>query len=133
MKDDPDIPREKPAPAHPEERTTDLPWKTPKPASDDIDAVVVATDGGTASKLLSGVQAPRWRSTTCLYYGAEAPPLTGPYLVLADNPDQPVNNLCVMSEVSRGCAPEGLAHVPDVVPRFDARRVLGTSYPALSG
>jgi uncharacterized protein (TIGR00730 family) len=38
MKDDPDMPREKPAPAHPEERTTDLPWKTPKPASDDIDA-----------------------------------------------------------------------------------------------
>ncbi|MCU4651474.1 TIGR00730 family Rossman fold protein [Roseibacterium sp. SDUM158016] len=38
MKDDPDMPRDKPAPAHPHERATDLPWKTPKPASEDIDA-----------------------------------------------------------------------------------------------
>jgi predicted Rossmann-fold nucleotide-binding protein len=44
MKDDPDMPREKPAPAHPEERTTDLPWKTPKPASEDIDAPALVAE-----------------------------------------------------------------------------------------
>ena len=36
--DDTEMPRDKPAPAHPHERATDLPWKTPKPASEDIDA-----------------------------------------------------------------------------------------------
>ncbi len=75
----------------------------------DSDAVVVATDGETASKLVAGVHAPRWRSTTCLYYGADAAPVNGPYLMLADDPEQPVNNLCVMSEVSGGCAPSGRA------------------------
>jgi phytoene dehydrogenase-like protein len=71
------------------------------------DAVVVATDGEAASQLVPGVRAPRWRSTACLYYGADAAPLKGPYLVLADDPEQPVNNLCVMSEVSGACAPAG--------------------------
>jgi uncharacterized protein (TIGR00730 family) len=36
--DDPEMQRDKPAPARPEARAADLPWKTPKPASEDIDA-----------------------------------------------------------------------------------------------
>lgn len=84
-------------------------------AAHDVDAVVVATDGEAASKLVSGVRAPRWRSTTCLYYSADTAPLAGPYLVLCNDPDQPVNNLCVMSEASRGCAPEGRALISATV------------------
>ena len=40
MKDDPD----KPAPAHPEERAADLPWKTPKPAIEDVDAPALVAE-----------------------------------------------------------------------------------------
>lgn len=89
-------------------------------AAHDADAVVVATDGEAASKLVSGVRAPRWRSTTCLYYSADTAPLAGPYLVLANDPDQPVNNLCVMSEASRGCAPAGRALISVTVLRHSA-------------
>lgn len=38
LKDNENTKSPKPAPAHPEQRATDLPWKTPKPASEDIDA-----------------------------------------------------------------------------------------------
>jgi hypothetical protein len=44
VKDDPDMPRDKPAPAHPQERATDLPWKTPKPASEDVDAPALVAE-----------------------------------------------------------------------------------------
>jgi uncharacterized protein (TIGR00730 family) len=42
--DDPDISRAKPVPAHPERRATDLPWKTPKPASEDTDAPALVAE-----------------------------------------------------------------------------------------
>ncbi len=38
MTHDREDPSDKPSPAHPQQRVTDLPWKTPKPASEDVDA-----------------------------------------------------------------------------------------------
>lgn len=44
MTDDLNTQREKPAPAHPEERETDLPWKSAKPAIEDIDAPALVAE-----------------------------------------------------------------------------------------
>jgi uncharacterized protein (TIGR00730 family) len=38
------MPREKPAPAHPRKRTTELPWQTPKPAIEDTDAPALVAE-----------------------------------------------------------------------------------------
>ncbi|PWJ20259.1 TIGR00730 family Rossman fold protein [Jannaschia seohaensis] len=44
MIDDPEMPCVKPAPAHPHQRIADLPWKTPKPATEDIDAPALVAE-----------------------------------------------------------------------------------------
>jgi phytoene dehydrogenase-like protein len=71
------------------------------------DAVVIAVDGSTARTLAGLPAAPRWRSTTCLYFAAPTPPVAGPMLVLNGEGTGPINNLCVPSEVSPDYAPEG--------------------------
>ncbi len=50
-----------------------------------------------------------WNSTTTLYYAAPKSPIEGPILALnGEGPDGgPINNLAVMSQVSRRYAPEG--------------------------
>ncbi len=48
-----------------------------------------------------------WNAVSCVYYDAPAPPLPGPWLVLAGDADGPVNHLCVPSEVATGYAPPG--------------------------
>ncbi|WP_208722924.1 NAD(P)/FAD-dependent oxidoreductase [Corallococcus llansteffanensis] len=75
------------------------------------DAVVVATDPGTAASLLVGMPAPRMNSVTCLYFAAPEPPVEGPWLVLDGEGRGPVNNVAVMSEVSPAYAPKGQALV----------------------
>lgn len=75
------------------------------------DAVVVATDGTAARELVDLPGETRWRGVTCLYFAAERPPIGGPVLVLDGEGRGPVNNLCVMSEVSRRYAPPGQALV----------------------
>jgi phytoene dehydrogenase-like protein len=74
-------------------------------------AVVVATDGSTAARLLPDVSEPAWRSVTCLYFAAPTPPVDGPLLVLNGEPIGPVNHLCVPSEVSPSYAPSWQALV----------------------
>ena len=70
-------------------------------------AVVVATEGVTAARLL-GEEPPRaWRSVTNLYFAAPRSPVRGPYLVLNGEATGPVNNLCVPSEVAEAYAPPG--------------------------
>lgn len=72
-------------------------------------AVVVATDGDEAARLL-GVEAPRcWRGTCCLYFAADRAPLQEPLLVLNASGGGLVNNLCVPSNVAPSCAPPGAA------------------------
>ncbi len=70
-------------------------------------AVVVATEGPEAARLLPGIPDPGSKSTTCLYFDAPKSPVRGPMLVLDGEGKGPVNHLAVMSEVSPDYAPPG--------------------------
>ncbi len=67
-----------------------------------------------------------WNKTTTLYYAAPKPPIEGPILALnGEGPDGgPINNLAVMSQVSRRYAPQGqeliAAAVVGVAPGTDS-------------
>ena len=79
-------------------------------------AVVVATDGETAARLVPGVQAPRWHSVTTYYYRlATPPPDTGGNL-LVDGGNGLLLNTAVISNVAPGYAPPGEALVAASVP-----------------
>jgi phytoene dehydrogenase-like protein len=66
-----------------------------------------------------------WNSTTTLYYAAPRSPIDGPILALnGEGPDGgPINNLAVMSQVSKRYAPEGqeliAVSVVSVAPKDD--------------
>ena len=74
-------------------------------------AVVVATDGPTASRLVPAVPAPASRRVRCLYFAAERTPVDEPILVLNGEGTGVVNNLCVPSIVAPSYAPAGLSLV----------------------
>ncbi|MFO7654899.1 MAG: NAD(P)/FAD-dependent oxidoreductase [Candidatus Krumholzibacteriia bacterium] len=77
----------------------------------DAAAVIVATDGSSAARLLpaaDGVAAPHWCGATCLYFSADGPaPVGEPVLILGDRQEGPINNLCFPSVVSPDLAPPG--------------------------
>ncbi|NND36105.1 MAG: amine oxidase, partial [Gammaproteobacteria bacterium] len=73
----------------------------------EADHIVVATDGNTASRLLRGVESPRWRETVCLYFDAAEPPFDDPILMLDGDGRGPANNVCVMNRVAPDYAPPG--------------------------
>jgi len=83
-------------------------------------AVVVATDGPTASRLLGSVADPGSRPVAALWFGADRAPLQGPTLVLDGESSGPVRNLAVMSEVAPSYAPPGRASIVAAVPGPDA-------------
>lgn len=68
--------------------------------------VVVAVDGESAAKW-SDSPAPRWNSTTCLYFSADADPVGGPILTLKGNRPGLVNHVCIPSTVAPNYAPKG--------------------------
>ena len=90
-------------------------------------AVVVATEGPQAARLLGGaVTEPGSNSVACLYFAAESAPFEGPLLLLNGNGTSaagggsgggsgggggggggPINNVCVPSSVSPAYAPPG--------------------------
>lgn len=70
-------------------------------------AVVVATDGAEAARLVDRIREPAWRSVACLYFAAAEPPVAEPILVLDGDGVGPVNSLCVPSQVASSYAPEG--------------------------
>jgi hypothetical protein len=70
-------------------------------------AVVVATEGPEARRLLPSLPDSGSKTATCLYFDAPEPPIRGPILVLNGGGKGPVNNLAVVSEVSRDYAPPG--------------------------
>ncbi len=75
-------------------------------------AVVVATDGPAAARLLAGrIPEPASRSVCCLYFAADASPLKEPVLALNADEPGPVNHLAVVSNVSPAYAPPGAALV----------------------
>lgn len=69
-------------------------------------AVVVATEAPRAASLL-GIHVPAPRAVTCMYFAAARAPIVEPILVLNGEGAGPVNNLAVLSEVSRSYAPAG--------------------------
>jgi phytoene dehydrogenase-like protein len=79
-------------------------------------AVVIASAGPEAARLCADVQAPRSRSSACLYFAAPQPPLHGAWLVLNGNNQWPIQHLAVLSEVSRSYAPPGQSLVCVTVP-----------------
>ena len=73
----------------------------------EADAVVVAADPWTAARLVPGLEAPERRSVTGLYFGADAPPVEEPLLVLNGEGTGPINHLSVQSRVCPRYAPPG--------------------------
>lgn len=71
------------------------------------EAVVVATEGPEAARLLRGIPEPASKGTVCLYFDAPEPPVSGAILVLDGVGEGPVNHLAVLSEVSPEYAPSG--------------------------
>lgn len=69
-------------------------------------AVVVATEGPEAMRLLPGVHTPGSVAVTCLYFAAPEPPVDEAIIVLAGEPSGLVNNLAVMSEVAPTYSPD---------------------------
>jgi phytoene dehydrogenase-like protein len=79
-------------------------------------AVVVATDGPTASALLGGEPAaPGSAAATCLYFAADRAPVDEPVIVVDGDGEGPVNHLCVPSSVAPAYAPPGAALVSATV------------------
>jgi phytoene dehydrogenase-like protein len=78
-------------------------------------AVIVATDGDTAARLLPGVEAPGWHAVTTFYYRTAESPLRSPTL-LVDGLDELLINTAVLSEVVPGHAPPGSALIAASVP-----------------
>jgi len=82
----------------------------------DAAAVVVATDGDTAARLVPAIQPPiAWNGCTTLYFAAGAPPVRLPILILDGEGTGPVNNVCVVSEVAPGTAPPSMALISATV------------------
>jgi phytoene dehydrogenase-like protein len=70
-------------------------------------AVVVATEGPEAARLLGDATIPGSRSASCIYYSADDPPVSEPVLILNGDRRGPVNSLCSPSSVASGYAPKG--------------------------
>ena len=68
-------------------------------------AVVVATDGPEAARLLPELAHPGSRATATLYYAADAPPVREPILLLNGDEGGPVNHAAVLTAVAPSYAP----------------------------
>ncbi|MEO6202994.1 MAG: NAD(P)/FAD-dependent oxidoreductase [Nitrospirales bacterium] len=62
-------------------------------------AIVLATDGLAARRLVPDLKSSPYRRVTCLYYGAPEPPFSGPFLLLNGEGAGPINNLCVLTQI----------------------------------
>jgi len=70
-------------------------------------AVVVATEGPEAARLLGDKEKPGSRSVSCLYYESDKPPVSEPLLILNGEGTGPINSLCCPSSVAANYAPKG--------------------------
>ena len=86
------------------------------------DAVVVATDGTTAARLLPGLTEPRWNGVTTWYFRPSRSPLRDGCLVVDAN-GGPVVNTAVMSEVSRPYSPHAPLVQASVLENADEQAV----------
>lgn len=75
-------------------------------------SVVIATEGTEAHRLLPSIEKPKTRTVTCLYFSAPSAPTPEPMLILNGNLSESegketfINNLAVMTNVSRALAPK---------------------------
>ncbi|MFC9250800.1 NAD(P)/FAD-dependent oxidoreductase [Amycolatopsis thailandensis] len=94
-------------------------------------AVVVATDGTTAARLVPGVPEPSWNGVTTWYFTPPRSPLREPVIVIDAN-GGPILNTAVLSEVCSTYAPEGacLVSASALTPlaESEVRRALGRMY-----
>jgi phytoene dehydrogenase-like protein len=88
-------------------------------------AIVVATEGPEASRLLTNFPPVRSHSVTCLYYAAEKPPVSEPILILNGDGHGRVNHVTIPSNVCPSYAPAGtsLICVSVVGTPFDSETV----------
>lgn len=96
----------------------------------DADAVVVATDGTTAARLLPECPEPTWNGVTTWYFRPPESPLRDPAL-LVDADGGPIANTAVVSEVAPSYSPHAplvQASVLDDVPEQDVRTALAALY-----
>lgn len=70
-------------------------------------AIVIATDGPEASRLLGFPRTVPSRLVCCLYFVAREPPVNEPILVLSGTARGPINNLVVQNLVAPSYAPQG--------------------------
>jgi phytoene dehydrogenase-like protein len=68
-------------------------------------AVVVATEGPEAARILSVEKRPGSRGVSCLYYAASEPPMEDKLIVLNGEGTGPISSLCVVSNVAPAYAP----------------------------
>lgn len=64
------------------------------------ECIVVATDGETAAKWISGVSQSRWNSTSCLYFAAPQAPWKSPLIALKGDRPGKINSVSVPSVIA---------------------------------
>jgi len=77
--------------------------------------VVVATEGPAASRLL-GLAPVAGKPSSCVWFAADAPPVSGRAIVLDGDASGPVANVAVHSAVAPSYAPEGRTLVCAAMP-----------------
>ena len=70
-------------------------------------AIVVATEGAEAARLMGTPPPTKWKSVQCFYFAAEVAPMNDPIVILDGEGRGPVNNFCVVSNVAPSYAPAG--------------------------
>jgi phytoene dehydrogenase-like protein len=78
-------------------------------------AVIIATDGPSATELITGLNVPRYKGATCIYFSADTCPEISNALVLNGTGQGPINHLCVPSNVSQSYAPIGKSLISTTV------------------
>ncbi len=105
-------------------------------------AIVIACDGRETARLL-GTEPGETRGTTCLYFAAAEPPVSGPYLVLNGTGAGVVNSLLCPSSLSAAYAPPnealiavnvfGAEHDPDALETVVRRELADWFGPVVGG
>ena len=95
-------------------------------------AVVVATDGPTASGLL-GLEPVGSKAAACAYFAADEPPTDSKMVILDGTGEGPVLNVAVMSNVAPTYAPAGRHLIVAALPGVAAGDVDKLSRRQLSG
>ena len=70
-------------------------------------AVIVATDGSTACRLLPDLRPPAWNGVTTLYHALAAAPLEQPILILDPDSDGLIANTVLMTAVTTSYSCDG--------------------------